>query len=62
MQTHRAPSLRLPSGAEAYPQILRFMRDEWNVSRLSAWEVHEMNLGPQPQWLFDAVNAFLDGT
>jgi hypothetical protein len=31
-----------------------------NVSALATWEVHECNVGDQPQWLFDAVNAFLD--
>ena len=27
---------------------------------IATWEVHECNVGPQPQWLFDAVDAFLD--
>ena len=31
-----------------------------NVTALSTWAVHEANVGDQPQWLFDAVNAFLD--
>ncbi len=31
------------------------------VAGMATWEVHECNVGPQPQWLFDGVNAFLDG-
>ena len=30
------------------------------INALATWEVHESNVGPQPQWLFDAANAFLD--
>jgi len=30
------------------------------VKAMATWEVHEVNVGDQPQWLFDAVNAFLD--
>lgn len=26
---------------------------------ISSWQVHEDNVGPQPQWLFDAVATFL---
>ena len=26
---------------------------------IATWEVRESNTGPQPQWLFDAVGAFL---
>ena len=47
------------SGA-AFKQILDYLREE-GVSTLSTWEVHESNVGPQPQWLFDSVNSFLDG-
>ena len=31
------------------------------VSCIATWEVHECNVGPQPTWLFDAVNGFLAG-
>eukprot|EP00040_Diaphanoeca_grandis_P003085 m.23715 g.23715 ORF g.23715 m.23715 type:complete len:316 (-) comp14320_c0_seq1:280-1227(-) len=31
-----------------------------NVRTIATWEVHECNVGDQPQWLFDVVNAFLD--
>lgn len=31
-----------------------------NVTALSTWAVHEANVGDQPQWLFDAVNAWVD--
>ena len=44
----------------AFKQILDYLREE-GVSTLSTWEVHESNVGPQPQWLFDSVNSFLDG-
>lgn len=27
---------------------------------LATWAVHEWNVGPQPQWLFDAIDNFLD--
>ena len=27
---------------------------------LATWSVHESNVGPQPQWLYDAVTVFLD--
>ena len=27
---------------------------------VATWAVHEWNTGPQPQWLFDAINGFLD--
>jgi hypothetical protein len=27
---------------------------------ISTWAVNEWNTGPQPQWLFDAINSFLD--
>ena len=30
------------------------------VGYVSTWAVHEWNAGPQPQWLFDAVNSFVD--
>ncbi len=32
-----------------------------NVSQIATWEVHEYNVGPQPEWLFAGINAFLDG-
>lgn len=32
-----------------------------NVSQIATWEVHEYNVGPQPEWLFTGINAFLDG-
>jgi hypothetical protein len=45
----------------AFQQVTQYLNAQ-NVSHLATWEVHEMNLGvPQPQWLFDAVNSFLDG-
>ena len=31
-----------------------------NVTAMSTWQVHEANVGDQPQWLFDAVNGFID--
>jgi len=27
---------------------------------LATWAVHEWNVGPQPTWLFDAIDSFLD--
>lgn len=30
-----------------------------NVSRMATWAIHEYNVGPQPEYLFQAVNAFL---
>ena len=44
----------------SFRQILDYLKTQ-GVSTLATWEVHELNLGvPQPQWLFDHVNAFLD--
>jgi hypothetical protein len=30
------------------------------VTNIATWAIHEWNVGPQPQGLFDAINAFLD--
>ena len=38
-------------------QLKRACNDD--VTR-SGPQVHESNVGDQPQWLFDAVNSFLD--
>jgi len=27
---------------------------------IASWQVHESNVGPQPAWLWEAVNSFLD--
>eukprot|EP00041_Stephanoeca_diplocostata_P028096 m.786264 g.786264 ORF g.786264 m.786264 type:complete len:132 (-) comp23305_c1_seq20:171-566(-) len=43
-----------------YKEILTYAAQA-NVRTLATWAVHEYNVGDQPQWLFDAVNAFLDG-
>ena len=44
----------------AVKQILGYLKGQ-GVTTLATWEVHELNLGvPQPQWLFDDINAFLD--
>ena len=44
----------------AFQSIMDYLRTS-GVSRIATWEVHELNIGvPQPQWLFDAVNSFLD--
>ncbi len=37
--------------------------DRTNASQcpgLSTWQVHEWNVGPQPQWFFDELHKFLD--
>ena len=46
---------------KAFHEIMAYLSAS-HVSSIATWEVHELNLGtPQPQWLFDAVNSFLDG-
>lgn len=46
-------------GQSAFGSILKAAA-EMGAQRIATWEVHECNVGPQPQWLFDAVNDFLD--
>lgn len=31
-----------------------------NVTTMATWQVHESNVGDQPEWLFDVIGAFLD--
>ena len=45
-------------GAENFGPILKAAAS-LGARRLAMWEVHECNVGPQPAWLFDAVDAFL---
>ena len=47
-------------GPQAFTDIVEHML-EMGVKRMATWEVHECNVGDQPEWLFDAVNKFLDG-
>jgi hypothetical protein len=47
-------------GESVYTSILAWAAGKGNVTAIATWEVHEFNVGPQPQWLFDAVNSFLE--
>ena len=47
-------------GPSVFSQVLAYAASSSNVTRLATWAVHEWNVGPQPQWYFDAINAFLD--
>lgn len=33
---------------------------DWNVTQIATWAVHEWNTGPQPEWYFSAIDAFLE--
>lgn len=47
------------AGQAVYEASLQYAATS-GVMAIATWEVHECNIGPQPQWLFDAVDAFLD--
>jgi hypothetical protein len=47
-------------GADVYAAVLQYAATKTRVNRIATWAVHEYNVGPQPDWLFDTVNAFLD--
>ena len=47
-------------GQRAFGEIVKHMLTV-GVNHMSTWEVHECNVGDQPQWLFDVINEFLDG-
>ena len=50
----------MKSNPQAFQDILKYLKAQGAAS-IATWEVHELNIGvPQPQWLFDHVNAFLD--
>ena len=53
------PSNMKSDDGAAFKDIAVFMGKR-GVRHLSTWEVHEPDAGAQPQWLFDAVDAFLD--
>jgi hypothetical protein len=46
-------------GPDVFGPVLK-MAAQMGAQRIATWEVHECNVGAQPQWLFDAVNTFLD--
>jgi hypothetical protein len=50
----------MKANPQAFGDILNYLKAQ-GVGSIATWEVHELNLGvPQPQWLFDHVNAFLN--
>ena len=46
-------------GVDGFASILRYAAASTTVRHLATWAVHEANVGPQPQGLFDAIEAFL---
>jgi hypothetical protein len=48
-------------GPTLFPKVIQYMLSA-NVSRMATWQVHECNVGDQPQWLFDAVGMFINGS
>ena len=55
-----APGFSPAGSGQAAITAITALMPSLNVTTLATWEVHECNVGDQPQWLFDAVTAFLD--
>lgn len=49
----------MQSNTTFYTSILEYAAAQWNVTQIATWAVHEWNVGAQPEWYFDALDAFL---
>jgi len=48
------------AGPAAFADMMRALAGRGGSRAVATWAVHEWNAGPQPQWLFGALDGFLD--